>query len=122
MDCRVGEIMSVNQKIWQLDPWDDEGTSFIALRQKEVVIGASNTSFLQVTEDGISLYGGSPSTVSLGTLSPSYCSFVRDTPFPLTLMASFYAPPKQLPNPALFENLPAIAEMAMMCSALVSPV
>tara|TARA_Y100000034_G_scaffold135544_1_gene207924 strand:+ start:2553 stop:2897 length:345 start_codon:yes stop_codon:yes gene_type:complete len=114
--------MSVPQKIWQLDPWDEEGTSHVTLRQKEVIVGASSTSFLHVNEDGISLYGGSPSRITLGTLSPSYCSFVVDMPWPATLLASFYAPPKQMPNPALFENLATMAMAASALTALISPI
>lgn len=110
--------MGTKQKIWQLDPWDDSST-FLALREKEVVVAASNSAFLQVTGKGISLYGGTPSNVTLGTLSPAYVSFVRDTPWPMSMLASFYAPPRQLPNVAMFENLPTLAKAAMALTALV---
>jgi hypothetical protein len=89
------------------------------LAADEVRIGCGNFSYLSVGEDGVTIAGGVPSRINLNTLSPIYASFVRDTPFPLSLLPSMLAPPKQLPAIPLGPYLPVIARTAALCSAFV---
>lgn len=74
--------------------------------------GAGNFAYLSITPDGLTLSGGAPSRIIFNTLSPIYGSIVRDTPFPLTLLPSALAPPKQIPAIPLASLLPEIQSLA----------
>jgi hypothetical protein len=70
----------------------------ISIFQDEIRIGGSDKTFVAVSEAGITLQGGLPSKVSLGSMSPIYGGMVQNTIFPLSLIGGPTGPPSQLPK------------------------
>lgn len=104
-------------KYWKYK-YNKEAKAYSVVSNDEIRIGAGQKSYVSVTEDGVVIAGGMPSKVMFNTMSPIYASFVRDTPYPLSMIPGPMSPPKQLPNIPLETILPVIKDIASMASAM----
>lgn len=105
-------------KIWKLYYHPDVKAA-VNIFEDEVRVQGDSKTFLSVTEDGIVLSAGLPSKISIGSISPVYGGMARDTPWPMTLMASTASPPKQLPNIPLGAMLNLLKNIGALAVAFV---
>lgn len=70
----------------------------ISVFEDEIRIGGGDKTFVSVSEAGITLQGGLPSKISLGSIAPVYGGMVQDTPFPLSIIGGPTSPPTQIPK------------------------
>ena len=88
----------------------------------EVRIGVGK-SFINITDNSLSLSGGFPSKINIQGLSGSmkYAGMLQDSPFPLSLLPSttFTTFTKQLISPPFLPILPDVVKIASLTTAFI---
>jgi hypothetical protein len=114
-------------KTWRMSYWDTDSSSssaeaFVNLLDEpgEVRIGVGGKSFISVKEDGISISGGTPSSLNVQSLGFKFAGMVSDLPFPMSMIPSTtYTPfPKQTIVPPFLEQLPTIQQVAVIATSM----
>lgn len=117
---RKKKVFKLNYHVGQ-----GNGSANIAIMDNpnEVRISANPKTFISVTEDGLSLSGGTPSTINIQGMSSSmkYGGMIQDLPFPMSIMpvTTFNPFPKQIFAPPLKEMIPTLTQAAALASSLI---
>lgn len=116
-------------KTLKLDYWvdesgNDENAPHITILEDpgEIRMGMGK-SFINITDNSLSLSGGFPSKINIQGLSGSmkYAGMLQDSPFPLSLLPSttFTPFPKQLISPPFLPILPDVVKIASLATAFI---